>query len=240
MFANAEGKKKVILLSERRWNCRIRRRRESGEDGGRGRGGTEEGVFLDSFVGCRGSSWMGVSVGTLSWEVWGVLDCSFCREGWGGSDWSCGWKGSGLSYSLPFAVGVYVTGWFSWGLDIVGFSGRYGSDAWRFGHFEVISDSDVDILFIVVDRGTASIGRTKGFGGAKSFSGKLISSLYFPSGTGTWCGLEMAIWGNCRRFFLWMVLQACLVNSFVTLPNHWQASTGHFTGHYAVGWWTIR
>ena len=27
MFANAEGKKKVILLSERRWNCRIRRRR---------------------------------------------------------------------------------------------------------------------------------------------------------------------------------------------------------------------
>ena len=97
---------------------------ESGEAGGRD-GTEEEGVFLDSFVGCSGSSWTGVSVGSFSWEVWGVLDCSFCREGWDGSDWYCGWKGSGLSYcSLSFAVGVYVSGWFSWGLDIVGFSGR--------------------------------------------------------------------------------------------------------------------
>ena len=50
-----------------------------------------------------------------------------------------------------------------------------------------------------------SIGRTRGFGGVKSVGGRLIICLYFPSETGTRCGLEIAasgIFGNCLRFFL--------------------------------------
>ena len=55
---------------------------------------------------------------------------------------------------------------------------------------------------------------------------------------GGWRWQHQGYWGIVSDFFLWMVLQTCFVNSLVTLilPNHWQAATGHFTGHCAVGW----
>ena len=244
----------LVIISGRRDVCRCRREEngdftswtslelsyleeetESGEDGGRG--WTEEGVFLDSLVGCSGSYW---KVSQL------VLFPGKC-----GVSWIVLFAGKvGVAQTVLAAgkgrvsyIVLYLLLWECRSRD--GSLGAWmlwvflGGRSWRFGRFEVIPDTEVDILFVLA-RGTAFIGWTRDFVGAKSVGGKLIIWLYFPSGTGTWCRLEMAtsgILGNCFRFFLWMVLQACFVNSLVTLtlPNHWQAATGHFIGHCAVG-----
>ena len=171
---------------------------ESGEDVGRG--WTEEGVFLNSLEGCSGSSWTGVS----------VLFPGKC-----GMSWIVLFAGKvGMAQTVLAAgkgrvshIVIYLLLWECRSRD--GSLGAWmllvflGGRSWRFGRFEVIPDSEVDILFMVA-RGTAFIGWTRGFGGSKSVGGKLIIWLYFPSGTGTWCGLEMAasgILGNCLRFF---------------------------------------